>query len=177
MGTYYRYVNWDLEEYFGLEIGGFNGKLPGAGHTPAARALALLLVEGSGAPDGTEPSGTQPIVGRWHRSRVSLEGEEAPAFVEAAEAGFADVSADVLIMICLFDHDRQLAELLDNDAFYLQVAHLVVTRQLTDGLRLKLETLLGDNHEARYRLLAKDRPHALHSVQLSETLRWFDSGR
>ena len=49
-----------------------------------------------------------------------------------------------------------------------------VTWQMPSHVRHRLEQMLGDDYRARYTTLAKEWPSALHSVQLPQTLRWFE---
>ena len=177
MGAYYCYVNWDRKEYFSIGTGNLNNKYSGLGYTPAARAFGLLLVNPILRSRYSEPLLRHSIAGRWYRDQVTVEADEfGEWWWDHRQQEFTDVSADVLVMLCVWDKGYIKSLLDENESFWLEVTYLVVNMLLPEEIKAEIEPLLGPDYAGRYkRMAASDRYFVAPCPHLEETprSRWF----
>lgn len=174
MGAYLFYVNYDLEEYFSIGTGGFNTKLSALGYVPAARAMGLLLANPAATTDVYQNRfRSESIVGRWHKTRVAVEADDFGDGWNPEDTDFVDVSADIIVMLCMWDGIYLESLLAEHEEFWLHVAHLAVSSQLPDHIRAVIEPLLGPSYQQRFADKAAAKSFEPAFARLPETMQWF----
>ena len=152
MGTTYHYANLTRREWFPADALGGNPKFAGLGLGLTARAFSLLLVRvATPAPDA------DPVrVGRWSGDAVAMVGDTDPEWSRYRDE-FADLSADVIVLVFGCDGLGELGEAADgDDALFAQLCHLAVTRQAPE-LEPHLKERFGVNFVKRYRDVCRSR--------------------
>ena len=146
MGITYHYANLTKREWFVADALGGNPKAYGVGHSLAARALSLLLLDGN-------PRAASPPVGagRWSRDSIALIGDTDEDWLRYLEE-FADIEADVILLVMYArDGFEDIASAAENeDGLFMQLCHMVVTRQAL-GLEPHMKQKFGTNFRQRYK--------------------------
>jgi hypothetical protein len=151
MGVDYHYANLTKREWFAADTFGENSKQSGLGCGLSARAFQLLLLRRELA------SVSKFDVGRWSTDSVTLIGDNHKEF-EKYEEDFADVSADVIVMVYAFDGFEEIAEAAGKSKnLFMELCHLVVTHQ-KQSLERHLIQHFGANYRQHYSELCKQRP-------------------
>lgn len=152
MGTVYYYANPARREWFPADALGGSAKFAGVGHGLTSRALTLLLVRVESRPPESGPV----RVGRWSGEPVSLIGDSDPDW-ERCRDEFADLSADVALLVLGYDGFGRLGDAADgDDTLFAQLCHLAATRQAPE-LDPHLKSRFGVNYAARYREVCRRR--------------------
>jgi hypothetical protein len=150
MGTTYHYSNLTKREWFSTDALGGSAKLSGLGLNLTARGFDLLLVRS----DTTAESSAKVRVGRWAGDAVAIIGDTDDNWLRYS-ADFADLTADVILLIIAHDgFERVGAAAEDDNALFVQLCHLCVTRQAP-----ALEPLMRQRFGARLWQRHKDLRH------------------
>jgi hypothetical protein len=142
MGTTYHYANLTKREWFSTDSLGGSAKLSGLGLNLTARAFDLLLVPVGG--------------GRWVGDAVAIIGDTDDNWLQYNDE-FADLTADVILLVISHDgFDRVGAAAEEDSSLFMQLCHLVVTRQAPD-LELHMRERFGTRFWQRYKDLCRER--------------------
>jgi len=153
MGVYYHYFNFTKRERFCIDALGGGVKSAAIGRTLAARAFDLMLV-------GLPHDRSHAFNGRWAFDSVALVGDDALPTEqwEQLRDEFADVTADAITTLFKSDGFEELGTAAErNDPLFLQLCHLVATRQLP-ALEPQMSWRFGDGFLKRYKELMLKHP-------------------
>ena len=149
MGAYFHYVNHTKKEFFAIDTLGGGSKFSDIGYSLTARAFSLLVIKP--IPDFTWFN--HRICGRWYGNNVALEPDDSNPDWEKIMA-YADISADVAVMLYEIDGFQPLADVAKHDDnLFLQLVYLVVTQQAPD-LERELVLHFGVSYQTRYNELS-----------------------
>jgi hypothetical protein len=149
LGTTYHYTNLTKREWFSADALGGSSKFHGLGLNLTARAFDLLLLDLK----HTNPTSLTSVdVGRWIGDHVALIGDTDDNWSMYYEQ-FADIEADVILMLFAYDGFEHLAAAAeDDDGLFRQLCHLALTGQ-APALTPHLSQLFGTNFRQRYKEL------------------------
>lgn len=152
MGTTYRYANLTKREWFDTDALGGNPKLSGLGLNLTARGFDLLLVHGC-APAMLD----SPVrIGRWACDAVAIIGDTDDNWLRYNDE-FADLTADVILLVVSHDGFDRVGEASEEDSsLFMQLCHLVVTRQ-APILEPHMRERFGTRFWQRYKDLCRER--------------------
>ena len=146
MGTTYNYANLTKREWFATDALGGSAKLSGLGLNLTARAFNLLLVQGYAPTAAADP--IRP--GRWAGDAVAIIGDTDDNWLRYNDE-FADLAADVILLVFSCDGFERIASVAEEDShLFIQICHLVVTRQAPD-LEPHVKQWLGTSIRQRYK--------------------------
>ncbi len=150
MGTTYHYASLTKREWFSTNALGGNSKLGGLGLNLTARGFELLLVRGSAPPNS-------PVrVGRWSGDAIAIIGDTDTDWLRYNDE-FTDLTADIILLVLSHDGFERIGdEAADDSSLFMQLCHLVVTRQ-APALEAHMRKKFGIPFLSRYQDLCADR--------------------
>lgn len=151
MGTTYHYTNLTKREWFSAAALGGSSKFHGLGLNLTARAFDLLLLD----LQHTNPTSSTTVdVGRWIGDHVALIGDTDDNWLQYREQ-FADIEADVILMLFAYDGFEHLAIAAEHDdGLFRQLCHLALSQQ-APALVPHLSQHYGTNFRQRYKDLCQ----------------------
>jgi hypothetical protein len=154
MGTTYHYTNLTKREWFSVSALGGNPKLSGLGRNLTARAFDLLLVGNK----NSQPVSDPVQLGRWAGDTIVIIGDSDDNWLQYNKE-FADIEADVILLLLInaCDGFKSIAAAAENDdGLFMQLCHLVVTRQALQ-LEPHMKEHFGKDFRERYKRLCNQR--------------------
>lgn len=146
MGVYFHYANYTKRERFHIDALGGGIKRSAVGRTLASRAFHLLLLD--------EPRRTVKDVGRWKGDSIAIVGDDYLPDWDKFMQEFVDIAANTIVLLYRTDGFQTIAEAAETESrLFMQLCHLVVTRQVLD-LERHMKERFGERFLRRYQEIA-----------------------
>ena len=127
MGEYFAYANHDKKLKFDISLNTGNVKFSGIGYAFGTRAFCLLLTESK----HYQKAYNHTLIGSWIGDRISCIGDQTKWHYP--ESSYQDITANIILMLYQIDGAQRLIEIASQkDYFFVQLACLIFTKQLTD---------------------------------------------
>ncbi len=130
MGEYFYYANHDKKLKFSISLSQYGDKFRSISYCPlSTRAFCLLLTKS----DHFNYVYRHTLIDSWIGDRVSCIGDQTRWDYDYDS--YLNISANVIVMLYQIDGEEQLIETASKDnALFVQLAHLIFTRQFVDIL-------------------------------------------
>ena len=120
MGEYFTYANHDKKLKFDISLNTGNVKFSGIGYAFGTRAFCLLLTESK----DYQKLYSHTLIGSWIGDQTEWH---------YPESSYQDITANIILMLYQIDGTERLIEIAtQDDHFFVQLAYLIFTKQLTD---------------------------------------------
>ncbi len=130
MGEYFYYANHDKKLKFSVSLSQCSDKFRGISYCHlSTRDFCMMLTKS----DHFNYVNRHTLIGSWIGNRVSCIGDQTRWNYD--DASYLNISANVIVMLYQIDGEEQLIKTAsEDDVLFVQLAHLIFTRQLVDIL-------------------------------------------